>query len=112
MTEMPAALVGIYDRFAQRGSRVIAAWPAKRHVTPLLRRWRVDGLEFEDAEAARGADYHRHTFRLHAFRTWDEAESWLRGDGGHDHGSLLRSCVECAPARADHEAAWSADSND
>lgn len=100
--ELPEALQGFgLDRYAQLGAKVIYHWPDRRTIKASLRRWMFEGLEFADAEIAKTADFRRHTFGLHFFTSWDEAEAWLRGDPTHD-GFDSQTCSACAVAAKAH----------
>ena len=103
-SEMPEALRGLnYDRFMQRGARVITSDRDNRDTHPDLRRWPVEGMEFADSEIARTADFRRYTFGLHSFETWDEGVAWLRVDGRHER---WHDCPDCSEARAVYERVW------
>lgn len=104
--EIPEALRPFAVQFAQRGARVIYRYAAEREVRDELKKWPVVGLEFADTEVARSADYHRFTFGLHHFESWDSGADWLAGEAGHEP---WRDCPECSEINALYESWWAED---
>ena len=93
-----------FDRFIQRGPKVVYHYPAQRDVDERVNRWSWQGLEFETAEIATTAEFSANRFWLHFFETEDEASGWLRG-AAH-HGRDYHDCADCEEARLAHDSAW------